>query len=422
MKNPIQRITDFTARVELELGDSLSAVLKTEEIVSRRVLQAFHSARVSDVHLRGSTGYGYSDTGREALDKVFAEVMQAEDALVRHTMVSGTHAIATALFGVLRPNDVMLSVTGAPYDTLEETIGARGAGCGSLMELGVQYRQLELLPDGTPDYEGIASLAKAVKVVYIQKSRGYSLRKTLSTADIERIALTAKKANRDVIVIVDNCYGELVEPNEPCYVGADLVAGSLIKNLGGGIARTGGYIAGRRDLVELCAYRLTAPGMGKEVGCTLDTLRELFLGVFLAPRAVSEATRTAILAAGMFYNMGFDVYPLPSEPRFDIIQSIVCQDREIMLSLCRGIQACSPIDSFVAPEPWDMPGYADPVVMAAGTFTQGASIELSADGPMREPFAVWLQGGLSYAMSKNMLMGTVQYMLDEQSLDLDRLT
>ncbi len=361
-----------------------------------KVLAAFRNHRISEAHLKGTTGYGYDDRGRDDLDRVYADIFGAEDALVRHTFVSGTHALVTALFGVLRPGDRMVSVTGSPYDTMEETIGIRGEGTGSLREFGVQYEQVELLEDGTPDFAAIAEAAKGAKMVYIQRSRGYSLRPSLSVDTIGQIARTAKAANPQVIVMVDNCYGELVERQEPTQVGADLAAGSLIKNLGGGIAPTGGYIVGRKDLVELCGYRLTCPGMGKEVGCTMDVLRSMYLGLFLAPEVVASAVKTAVFASALYQQMGYGVIPGPEAPRTDIIQSILTGGPDELIAICQGVQKGSPIDSYVLPEPWDMPGYDSQVIMAAGAFTMGASIELSADAPLRPPYAVWLQGGLTY--------------------------
>ena len=377
-------------------GEAFARIDQIAGYNTAKVLAAFRNNRISEAHLKGTTGYGYDDRGRDDLDKVYANIFGAEDALVRHTFVSGTHALATALFGVLRPGDKMVSVTGSPYDTMEETIGIRGENTGSLREFGVEYAQVDLLPDGPPNFDGIAKAALGAKMVYIQRSRGYSLRPSLTIEVIEKIAATAKKVNPQVIVMVDNCYGELVEKKEPTQVGADLVAGSLIKNLGAGIAPTGGYIAGRKDLVELCGYRLTCPGMGKEVGCTMDVLRSLYLGIFLAPQVVASAVKTAVFAAALYSQLGYQVTPRFDESRTDIIQSVLTGGPDELIAICQGIQKGSPIDSFVVPEPWDMPGYESPVIMAAGAFTMGASIELSADAPLRPPYAVWLQGGLTY--------------------------
>ena len=365
-----------------------------------KVLKAFTDHRVSAAHLVGTTGYGYDDMGRDTLDKVFAQAVGAEDALVRHNFVSGTHTLTVALFGVLRAGDTVVSVTGAPYDTMEEVIGIRGEGAGSLKEYGISYRQVELLASGEPDYPAIEAAARGARMVYIQRSRGYSLRPSLTVETIGKIAAAAKKCNPEAVVFVDNCYGEFVEKQEPVAVGADLMAGSLIKNPGGGIAPTGGYIAGRKDLVELCAYRLTCPGIGREAGCTLDQNRGLYLGLFHAPSAVASAVKTACFGAALFGSMGYRTNPAYDAPRTDIITAIELGSPENLCAFCRGIQMGSPVDSHVTPEPWAMPGYEDPVIMAAGTFTMGASLELSADGPIRPPYSVWLQGGLTYGTGK----------------------
>ena len=379
-----------------------------------KVLRAFIDNGVSESHFAGSSGYGYGDRGREVLDAVYAQVFGCEDALVRHHFVSGTHALTTALFGVLRPGDMLLSVTGRPYDTLEEVIGLSGvSGQGSLKDFGVKYDQVDFKADGTVNLEETAKKAANAKVVYIQRSKGYSLRPSLSCKKIEGIAKTAKKINPAVIVMVDNCYGEFAEISEPTGHGADLVVGSLIKNPGGGLADTGGYIAGRRDLIELCAYRLTSPGMGKEVGCTLDQTKKMTMGLFFAPGVVAEAMKSSVFAAALFENFGYEVFPNCRAERSDIIQAIRLENSERLIAFCQGIQKGSPIDSFAAPEPWDMPGYASQVIMAAGAFTMGASIELSADAPLREPFAAWLQGGLSYAFAKAGVMMAAQSLLDK---------
>ena len=377
-----------------------------------KVLSAFIKKGVSESHFAGSTGYGYGDRGREVLDEVLAEIFGCEDALIRHNFVSGTHAITTALFGVLRPGDEMVSLTGTPYDTLQPVIGIVEGGSGSLKEFGIRYRQLDLLPDGTPDFQGVAQAVQGAKVVYLQRSRGYSLRETLSIATIQKLCQLAKQANSQAIVMVDNCYGEFVERQEPTQVGADLIIGSLIKNPGGGIARTGGYIAGRRDLIEQCACRLTAPGVGKEVGCTLGESRELFLGLFHAPTVVACALRTAVFAAALFERLGFQVFPKWDVPRSDIIQAVRLGTPEGLVAFCQGVQRGAPVDAFVTPEPWDMPGYDSQVIMAAGAFTLGASIELSADGPMREPYAAWMQGGITWPSGKTGVVLAAQSLLE----------
>lgn len=406
------RLIELSRQAEALCAPDFARVAEIEEYNGQKVLAAFRKAGISEAHLKGTTGYGYDDRGREGLDALYAAIFGGEDALVRHTFVSGTHALATALFGILRPGDLLVSVTGSPYDTLEETIGIRGKNTGSLMDWGVRYRQVELTPAGLPDYDAIGAAAPEAKVIYIQRSRGYSLRPSLTVEVIGRIAQTAKAKNPGVIVMVDNCYGELVEKHEPLEAGADLMAGSLIKNPGGGIAPTGGYIAGRKDLVEQCAYRLTCPGMGKEVGCTLDVLRGMYQGIFLAPTVVAAAVKTAIFAAAFYHLLGFEVNPAYDAPRTDIIQSVLTGSPETLCAFCRGIQKGAPVDSFVTPVPWDMPGYDSQVIMAAGAFTMGASIELSADAPLREPYAVWLQGGLTYPTGKAGVVLSAQEMVE----------
>lgn len=377
-----------------------------------KVQKAFIDAGVSESHFVASTGYGYDDRGRETLDRVWAQVFGCESALVRHNFTCGTHTLATALFGVLRPGDKMLSVTGTPYDTIHSVIGLSGENMGSLKDFGVLYEELPL-KDGRVDMEALKTAVDgSVKMVYIQRSRGYSLRPSLSVEEIDRIADAAKAQNPNVIVMVDNCYGEFVEKREPTEVGADLVAGSLIKNPGGGIARTGGYIAGRSDLVEQCAYRLTTPGLGREVGATLGFNRELYMGLYFAPHVVGEALRAAVFTAAFYTQFGYDVTPRYDEARCDIVQSIGLENEESLVAFCQGIQSGSYIDSFVAPVPWDMPGYDSQVVMAAGAFTLGSSIELSADAPIRLPYYAWAQGGLTYHGSKICAMIAAQKLLE----------
>lgn len=398
---------------EKECAEAFARIENNAEYCGAKVLKAFSDNRISEPCFYGSTGYGYGDIGREAIDKVFAQVFGAEDALVRFNFVSGTHALSTALFGVLRTGDKMVSITGRPYDTLEEVIGIAGEkGNGSLMDYGVEYAQVDLLADGKADLDGITEAVRDAKVVYIQRSRGYSLRRAFTVNDIEQMINAAKKGNSDAIIMVDNCYGEFVETCEPTAVGADLIVGSLIKNAGGGIARTGGYIAGRADLVELCSYRLTCVGMGKEVGCTLDMNREMLLGLFFAPDVVAAALKTAVFASEVFGLLGFRCSPEKDETRGDIITAIELGDEEKLCAFCRGIQKGAPIDSFVSPEPWDMPGYTSKVIMAAGAFTMGASIELSADAPIREPYAVWMQGGITFTSGKLGVLLAAQEMFD----------
>lgn len=365
-----------------------------------KVLKAFIDNGISESHFTSSTGYGYGDRGRDTLDKVWAQVFGAEDALVRHNFTCGTHTLATALFGVLRPDDKMLCVTGTPYDTIHNVIGITGEGMGSLKDFGVKYEEVPLKGEN-PDLEAIEkAVDSSVTMVYIQRSRGYELRPSLSVAEIEKISKIAKEKNPNVIVMVDNCYGEFVEKLEPTEAGADLIAGSLIKNAGGGIATTGGYIAGRHDLVEKCAYRLTTPGLGKEVGASLGHNRELYMGLFYAPHTVGEAVKSAVYISALFEHFGYAVTPKYNEVRHDIVQSLGLENPESLVAFCQGIQSGSPIDSYVLPEPWDMPGYDNKVVMAAGAFTLGSSIELSADAPIREPYYAWIQGGLNFHSAK----------------------
>ena len=391
---------------------------KISEYNSAKVLKAFADNKISASHLVGTTGYGYDDMGRDALDKVFAQAMGAEDALVRHTFVSGTHALTVALFGILRTGDTMVAVTGKPYDTLEEVIGIRGEGNGSLKDYGINYKQVDLLENGEPDIEGIKKAVVGAKVAHIQRSRGYSFRPSLTVDEIGKIAKIIKEVSPQTVVFVDNCYGEFVEEKEPTEVGADIIVGSLIKNAGGGIAETGGYIAGKSNLIEQCAYRLTSPGIGREAGCSLNQNRSLYMGLFYAPSVVADALKVSVFASAMLSELGFEVYPAYDEYRSDIILAVALGDAEKMVAFCRGIQKGSPIDAYVTPEPWAMPGYDSEVIMAAGAFTMGASIELSADGPLREPYAVWLQGGVTYATGKIGVLLAVQSMYEKGLISL----
>lgn len=373
------------------------------EYNQQKVLAAFIQNRVSESHFAASTGYGYGDRGRDTLDRVFAQVMGAEDALVRHFLVSGTHAITVALFGVLRPGDVLLAATGAPYDTLRGVIGIDTPADGSLAEYGIGYREIPLCGSGVPDTAAIRRALQedpCIKAVHIQRSCGYSLRPSLSVEQIKQVVRTVREIRPDAVIFTDNCYGEFVQTCEPTSVGVDLMAGSLIKNAGGGIAENGGYICGKTDLVERCAHRMTTPGLGREVGASLGHNRSLFMGLFQAPHVTGEALKTAVYASALFEKLGFAVTPKYNEPRADIIQAIQLGSPEALAVFCRGIQQGAPVDSFVAPEAWDMPGYGDPVIMSAGTFTAGASIELSADAPVRPPYAVYMQGGLNFHSAK----------------------
>ncbi len=371
---------------------------KTVRANRARVLEAFIDCRVSEADFNASTGYGYNDRGREKLDEVFARCIMSEDSLIRHSFASGTHTLTVALFSMLRPGDTMLCITGTPYDTIRPVIGIGGKNrLGSLADFDIHYEEIPLAEDGRIDIDAVrnALAKKKYAVVYMQRSRGYTLRPSLGTDEIEEAARIVHE-NSDAAVFADNCYGEFVEPVEPTAVGVDLMAGSLIKNPGGGIAKCGGYIAGKRELVEQAAFRMTAPGVGREIGATLGNTRELFMGLYAAPFVVGEAEKTAVFAARLAELLGFEASPAYDEPRYDIIQAIKLKTPDNLIRFCKGLQAGSPVDSYVSPEPWPMPGYENDVIMAAGTFTNGSSIELSCDAPLRDPFAVWLQGGLDF--------------------------
>ena len=410
-----KKIYQYSAEALEAVKGEFEAIDRITEFNQQKMLEAFIDNNVSESMFSGTTGYGYSDRGRETIDRVFAQAVGAEDSLVRHNFTCGTHTLAVALFGVLRPGDTMLCVTGTPYDTIHPVIGLNGKdGSGSLADFGIKYKQVELKADGSPDFEAIENAVdESIAMVYIQRSRGYSLRPSLSVEEIGRIAEIANRKSK-AVVMVDNCYGEWVEEKEPTQAGADLIAGSLIKNPGGGIARTGGYIAGRHDLIEKCACRLITPGIGREVGATLGMNRELFLGVYSAPHVVGEALKSMAFAAALFKRLGFDSTPASGETRHDIIQAIKLHNEKNLIAFCRGIQKCSPVDAFAAPEPWDMPGYDSKVIMAAGAFTLGSSIELSADAPLREPFAVWMQGGLNFHSAKLAIMSAADEVLKAQ--------
>lgn len=397
-------------------ADCRIAFVRIEEISqtnTEKVLSAFQNHRVSDTCFNGTTGYGYDDRGREVLERIYAEVFGTEDAIVRVQFVNGTHALTAALFGMLRPGDVLLSVMGAPYDTLCSSIGITGSAPGSMRDFGIGYAQVDPTPEGLPDLAGIAEAVKNPKVrtVLIQRSRGYSTRAALPIEWIKRIVDTVRSVNQKVYIMADNCYGEFCETMEPPQVGVDIIAGSLIKNPGGGIAPTGGYVAGRHELVEAAAMRLTCPGIGRECGCTQDVNRLFFQGFFMAPHVTAQALKTAVFCARMMELLGYDSSPTFDAPRTDLVQTVQFGEPEAMKRFCRGIQQGAPVDSFVTPEPWDMPGYNDPVIMAAGSFIQGASIELSADGPMRPPYMAYLQGGLTYESGKTGVMLAVEELL-----------
>ena len=403
-------------RAEKRCRDRFMRIDAVAEKNTVRIMEAFQENRVSDSCFAGTTGYGYDDLGRETLDKIYAQIFGAEAALVRIHFVNGTHALTAAMFALVKPGDTILAVTGTPYDTLRSAIGISGDCHGSLKFYGVNYAQVELAADGGPDLEAIREAAseKSVTAVMIQRSRGYGERKALTVKEISEICAAVKAVNPGASVMVDNCYGEFTDVIEPTHVGADIVAGSLIKNPGGGIAPTGGYLAGRETLVDRAAMRLTTPGIGGECGSTLGNNRLLFQGLFMAPHIVAQALKTAVFCAAMMEEMGIESSPRVDDERSDIIQMIKLGSADNMRRFCLGIQAGAPVDSFVTPEPWPMPGYDCPVIMAAGAFVQGASIELSADGPMREPYIAYMQGGLTYESGKLGIMMAVSAMLDIQ--------
>lgn len=393
-------VYEYGEQTLVSLKDRFDEIDKTAEYNQLKVLKAMQDCRVSEACLLGTTGYGYNDIGRDTLEAVYASLFHTEAALVRPQITCGTHALALALMSNLRPGDELLSPVGKPYDTLEEVIGIRESR-GSLKEYGISYRQVDLKEDGSFDWEGIRNaIHPNTKLATIQRSKGYQTRPTLSVEQIGELIAFLKSIKPDIICMVDNCYGELVERQEPTDVGADMVVGSLIKNLGGGLAPTGGYVCGRQDLIDRCAYRLSAPGLGKEVGANLGLLTSFYQGLFLAPTVVASSVKGAIFTAGCYEALGFRVVPGSREVRRDIIQAVELGSREAMCAFCKGIQAAAPVDSYVTPEPWAMPGYDSDVIMAAGAFVQGASIELSADGPIRPPYAVYFQGGLTWYHAK----------------------
>lgn len=407
-----ERVRALAREAQDALGEQFARIDAVAEENTQKVLSAFQKHRVAEAYFAGTTGYGYDDLGRDKLDAIYADIFGTEDALVRIQFVNGTHAIACALFGALRAGDVLVSAVGAPYDTLLGVIGVSDKGPGSLRDYGVEYRQVELL-NNQPDLRGMAQAAAdpRVKAVLIQRSRGYSTRASLSVAEIGQMCATIRAVNPGAAILVDNCYGEFVETLEPTQAGADLVVGSLIKNPGGGLAPTGGYIAGRRDLVEGAAMRLTVPGIGKECGSTLGNNRLLYQGLFLAPHTTAQALKTAVFAAKVMELLGYEAEPASAAVRHDIIQMLRFGSPEPLKKFCRGIQKGAPVDSYVTPEPWDMPGYDCPVIMAAGAFIQGASIELSCDAPMREPYTAYLQGGLTYESGKTGVLLAVEELL-----------
>jgi len=412
-----RQVLELSAEAENAVAKYFREIERIREHNQVRVIDAMRRNRLSDTHFAGSTGYGYGDKGREVLDAVFADIFEAEDALVRHSISSGTQALALAMFGVLRPGDELLSVTGKPYDTLEEVIGIRNGQNGSLADFGITYRQLDLLEDGSVDYEGIpGAINEKTAMVLIQRSMGYSWRKSLPVDEIGKIIKLVKEIKEDIVVLVDNCYGEFVEEKEPAAVGADLVAGSLIKNPGGGIAPSGGYIAGKNKYVYLTACRLSSPGLGKEVGPTLGTNRLLFQGLYMAPHVVAESLKGAVFCSYIMERLGFRTIPFYADKRSDIIQAIRFGNPDMLIAFCQGIQSGSAVDAFVLPEPWDMPGYDCPVIMASGGFIQGSSIELSADGPLKPPYIAYMQGGIVYESVKAGVLAAIQRMKDKNLL------
>lgn len=403
-----RKVLDFGNEVEASLKERFEEIDRNAEYNQLKVIAAMQKNRVSDIHFAGTTGYGYNDLGRETLEQVYADIFHTEDALVRPQITCGTHALYTALAGNLRPGDELLSPVGKPYDTLEEVIGIRPSN-GSLKEYGITYRQVDLLPDGSFDFDGIrAAIGEKTKLVTIQRSKGYATRPTLSVKRIGELIAFVKGIKPDLICMVDNCYGEFVERIEPSDVGADMVVGSLIKNPGGGLAPIGGYIAGTRECIEKAAYRLGSPGLGREVGASLGVNQSLFQGLFLAPTVVAGSLKGAVFAANIYEKLGFPVVPNGTESRHDIIQAVTFGKPEGVIAFCQGIQAAAPVDSYVTPEPWDMPGYDSPVIMAAGAFIQGSSIELSADGPIKPPYSVFFQGGLTWYHAKLGILMSLQ--------------
>ncbi len=412
------QVLRFGQEVLEGLTDQFRHIDQVAEFNQAKVIAAMQKNRVNATHFNLSTGYGYDDEGRDNLERVYADCFGTEAALVRPQITCGTHALALALGANLLPGDELLSPVGGPYDTLEEVIGIRPSPC-SLKEYGVSYRQVDLLPDGGFDYDGIrAAINEKTRLITIQRSKGYATRPSYSVEEIGKLIAFCKECKPDVLCMVDNCYGEFVETQEPTNVGADMVVGSLIKNLGGGLAPTGGYICGRKSCIERCAYRLSAPGLGREVGANLGLLTSFYQGLFLAPTVVSSAVRGAVFAAACYERLGFRVVPGSGETRRDIIQAVELGSREAMVAFCKGIQSAAPVDSYVTPEPWAMPGYESEVIMAAGAFVQGASIELSADGPIRPPYAVYFQGGLTWFHAKLGILMSIQKLLDAGIIEM----
>ena len=413
------KVLSAITEAESQIADQFSKLDDTAAFNQYKVLSAFQKNRISDKHFNWSTGYGYDDAGREALEKIYADIFKTEAALVRPIIVNGTHALTLAIAGVLRPGDELIYCTGAPYDTLEEVIGIRGEGKGSLKDFGITYKQVELTPEGTIDYEALKeAITPKTRMVSAQRATGYGWRKAITIPELKELTTFVKNIDPDIICMADNCYGEFLDIKEPTEVGMDIIAGSLIKNPGGGLALTGGYIVGRQDLIDSVSYRMTSPGIGGECGLMFGQTRAMMQGLFMAPKVVNGALKGAILCSRVFENLGFRTCPKSTDTRSDIIECVELGSPEGMVAFCRGIQAAAPVDSYVTPVPWDMPGYEDQVIMAAGAFVQGSSIELSADGPIREPYIVYFQGGLTYEYSKMGVIRALQAMYDDGLVNL----
>lgn len=417
--NISEKVIDLVEAAEINLGDNFARLDAIMEYNQYKILEAFQKNRISDMHFGWNTGYGYDDPGRDALEKTYADIFHTDASLVRPTIVNGTHALAITLLGVLRPGDELIYCSGGPYDTLEEVIGIRGTGMGSLRDYGISYKQVELLPDGSIDFKALKNaISEKTRMVTLQRATGYAWRSAMRIVQIEEWTRFVNSINPNIVKMVDNCYGEFLDYKEPTDVGADVIAGSLIKNPGGGLALTGGYVCGRRDLIDKIQYRMTCPGIGGECGLTFGQTRAMFQGIFTAPKVVNGAVKGSILCGKVFENLGYAVCPKPDDVRSDIIQAICLGSEEAVVAFCQGIQAAAPIDAHVKPMPWDMPGYESPVVMAAGAFVQGSSIELSADAPIREPYNVYFQGGLTYEHSKFGVIKAVDTLLKEKLITI----
>lgn len=414
-----EKTLDFVEKAENEVREIFESLDEIMQYNQYKVLAAFQKNKVSDVHFAWNTGYGYNDMGREIIERVYADIFKTEAALVRPLIVSGTHALSLTLCGVLRPGDELIYVTGRPYDTLEEVIGIRGEGAGSLAEFGITYKQIELLKNGQIDLDAVKSaISHKTKMISIQRATGYSERPAISLDSIEKCAKLVKSINPDIVMMADNCYGEFLDIIEPTQIGIDIMAGSLIKNPGGGLALSGGYVVGRKDLIEKVSYRMTSPGIGDECGLMFGQTRSILQGLFVAPKTVNAALKGAVLCAKVFENLGYEVFPSYDAKRSDIIEAVKLNSEEALCAFAEGIQMAAPIDAHVTPLPWDMPGYEDKVIMAAGAFVQGSSIELSADGPLREPYTIYFQGGLTYEHSKFGVIKALDNMIRKQIINI----